>query len=87
MYGFHLIMAAYGWTLDYVLDGLTLPQTFRLIEMIGEMPPTNILGAMLLKGATENDGGLEKMKGTAGVDVLTVQSESFLKQLGVGLGH
>jgi len=37
-------MSAYGWTIDYINDSVTIPQIIYLLEVMKDNPPTSILG-------------------------------------------
>jgi hypothetical protein len=46
-------MCAYGWTIDYINDSVTIPQIVYLLEVMKQNPPASILSFGLGEKKTE----------------------------------
>ena len=86
-------MTAYGWTIDYINDCVTIPQIVFLIEEIKNNPPASIsnFGANKTKAGKNNEAVLlkqldklgDKVKVESWIDKKTIKSVVRLKDKAV----
>ena len=64
----HMLMASYGWTLDYTLS-LTWPQMMMFMRLSHDYPTANIVAMGLVRGLTKDDkseANLDKLAANEG---------------------
>lgn len=66
---YHILITAYGWTIDYINEYVTIPQIIFLLEEIGQHPPLSV--ALFDTGKKSGEAKLMKQLDSLGDKVVT----------------